>query len=325
MGTLNLAALLSLRDHSGAISIPLLDQCGVSRRLRQELIARRILIPMHRGVYRIASQPLTLETRCAALSLFLPNGFVTGPTGGKHFELRRMPITMTQPPKRSKEQPIEIIHYAVPHGIRMTIPGVQIRQTTIIEPTDRFERSDGILLASPWRLAFDLAADLSPLDHASVVEQILAKNLCTMVTLGETSRRLAHPARPGSKAFAATLASRVPGGPLESHPEVRVAKALQGLGVPIVAQVTWLDLPDGTKARLDISVPDVRWGLEVDVHPDHFLQFGTADRRRDRQCNQIGWQVNRITAVEMLDFDALMTDLVKTYRARAAEIAGRAT
>jgi len=323
MGTLNLAAMASLHDHSGAISIAQLDHCVVSRRLRQELITDKILIPVHRGVYRIASQPLTLATRCAALSLFLPTGYVTGPTGGKHFELRRMPTTQTKPPKKSKEKPIEIVHYAMPHPMRMSIPGVKIRQTTIIEPTDRFTSLGGILLASPWRLAFDLAGDLGPLDLASVIEQILANKLCTVVTLAATSRRLSHPARPGSKEFAAALASRVPGGPLESHPEVRVAKALRDLGIPIVAQVTWLDLPDGTKARLDISVPAVRWGLEVDVHPDHFLLFGSADRYRDRQCNQVGWQVNRVTAVEMLDFDALMADLVRTYEARVAEISGR--
>ena len=323
MGTLNLAALSSLHDHLGTITVAQLDRCGISHRLRLHLISIGALIPMHRGVYRIASQPISLEVRCAALSLFIPDGFVTGPVGGKLFDLRRMPTTTTKPPQRSKEKPIEVIPYAVPHGSRISIPGVRIRQTTIIEPTDLFERGDGIRLASPWRLAFDLAGDLDAEDLDSVIEQILAKKLCTLVTLGETARRLAHPARPGSTEFINALTNRVPGGPLESHPEVRVAKALQARGIPIQAQSTWLDLPNGKRVRLDVSVPDIRWGLEVDVHPDHFLQLGTADRRRDRQCHRIGWQVDRVTAIDMLDFDAMIDELVENYRARLEQVTGR--
>jgi hypothetical protein len=336
MGTLNLAALSSMHDNTGMITVEQLDKCGISRRLRQHLVSIGALVAVHRGVYRIASQPLTLEARCAALSLFLPDGYVTGPTGGKLFILRRMPTLMTKPATQGptkhakqgavnhvREKSVEIIHYAVPHGSRIFIPGVQIRQTTIIEPTDVFERGDGIRLASPWRLAFDLAADLEALDHQSVVEQILERKLCTMVTLAHTARRLAHPNRPGSREFVTTLASRIPGGPLESHAEVVVAMALRDRGLPIVAQTTWLKLPNGRRVRLDISVPDVRWGVEVDIHPDHFLLFGTADRRRDRQCHQIGWQVDHVTAIDMLDVDAMIDELVANYQARVEEFAGR--
>jgi Transcriptional regulator, AbiEi antitoxin len=330
MGTLTEAAFKWLRDHHGIITIAQLAKCGVPRRVRDQLILSGLLVPVYRGVYRIATQAVTLESRCAALSAFQPEGFVTGPTGGGMRELRRMPKEMTQPAKGSPEKgsrakPIQIIHYTVPHGGWLDLDGVRLRQSCIIEPTDVQERSDGIRLASPWRLAFDLAADLPADDLASVIEQILANGLCLPVTLAKTAKRLARPARRGSKAFVTALANRVPGGPLESHPEVRVAKALIARGVPIVAQQTWLDLPNGRRARLDMSVPEVRWGVEVDVHPDHFLQQGTEDRRRDRQCHQIGWQVDRATAIELLDFETLIDDLVAGYRARVKEITGRAS
>lgn len=321
---LNLAAYQWLHDHLCIITAEQLKRCGISKDARHRLIAAGILIRMHRGVYRLASQPLTLEVRCAALSAFLPDGYVTGPTGGKFYGLRRMPTTMTTPPKESKEKPVEIISYAVPHGGWLDIPGVKLRQTCRIDPTDVQDRTDGLRLASPWRLAFDLGADLTALDHDSVIEQILATNLCTMVTLADTANRLVHPARPGSREFVRALTSRVPGGPLESHAEVRVAKALYERGIPIVAQTTWLDLPNGRRVRLDMSVPDVRWGVEVDIHPDHFLQHGSADRRRDRQCHLIGWQVDRVTAIDMIDFDGMIDELVELYHARVAEISGRA-
>lgn len=325
MGTLTEAAFKWLRDHHGIITIEQLAKCGVSRHVRDQLIASGLLVAVYRGVYRIATQPVTLESRCAALSAFQPEGFVTGPTGGRMSGFRRMPPReMTKPPKKSKVKPIEIINYTVPHGGWLDLDGVRMRQSCIIEPTDLQIRGDGIRIASPWRLAFDLAGDLTADDFESVVEQILSDELCLLVTLAKTAKRLAKPARRGSKTFVTTLANRVPGGPLESHPEVRVAKALVARGIPIVAQQTWLDLPNGHRARLDMSVPDVRWGVEVDVHPEHFLRQGTADRQRDRQCHQIGWQVEHATAIELLDFDATIDDLVAGYHARVKEMCERA-
>jgi Transcriptional regulator, AbiEi antitoxin len=313
---LNTAAFTWFHGHHGVISAEQLKACGISSRARDRLVATGVLVRMHRGVYSIASQSVDTLVRCAGLSAFLPDGFTTGPTGGRFYGLRRMPMTMTKPPKGSKEKPIEKISYAVPHGGWLDIAAVDLRQSCCIEATDIQERTDGLRLASPWRLAFDLAADLTPIDLASVIEQILATNLCTLVTLAATARRLAHPARPGSREFVTALTERVPGGPLESHPEVLLAKALKAKGVPIIAQSTWLDLPNGKRIRLDMSVPDIRWGLEVDVHPDHFLQSGTADRRRDRQCHQIGWQVDRVTPLDLMDLDNLVVELVDVYNAR---------
>ena len=323
MATLTDAAFKWLRDHHGIITIAQLAKCGVPPRVREQLITSGTLVAVYRGVYRIATQPVTLESRCVALSMFQPEGFVTGPTGGHMRELRRMKIEMTKPPKGSKDKPLEVIHYAVPHGGWLSLDAVRLRQTCIIEPTDVQVRADGIRLASPWRLAFDLAGDMTDEDYESVMEQILAMGLCLPVTLAKTGKRLARTARRGSKRFVTTLANRVPGRPLESHPEVRVAKALVARGIPIVAQQTWLDLPNGHRARLDMSVPDVRWGVEVDAHPDHFLRQGTADRQRDRQCHQIGWQVEHATALELLDFDTLIDDLVAGYHARVKELVGR--
>lgn len=317
------AALHWQRDHHGIATTERLSDFGVSRTTRQHLVRTGALVREYRGVYRIASQPLTLEARCAALCAFQPNGFITGPTAGRLHSLRRMPRTMTQPATGSAIPPVEIVHFAVPHGGRLDLPGVSMRQTCAIAATDVQNRADGIRIASPWRLAFDLAADLSATDLESVIEQILSKKLCGFVTLAATARRLARPARPGSAAFVSALVGRIPGGPLESHPEVRLAKALQARGVPVIAQVRRLDLADGATARLDLCVPDIRWGVEIDIHPDHFLQFGTADRRRDRRCHRIGWQVERVTAIDMLDVDCIADELALNFHARLAEMSQR--
>lgn len=319
MPVLNEATTSWLRGHHGIITAARLEQQGVSRWARHQHVDNGVLVPVHKGVYRVATQLVTLESRCGALCAFQPKGFVTGPTGGRLDGLRRMPLS------RATKAGVDatVIQFCTPHGKFSDLDGIEMRQSTLIERTDIQRRADGINIASPWRLAFDLAADLATEDLESVIEQILAKRLCTFATLANTARRLTRAGRPGSVEFVAALASRLPGGPIESHPELVVAKALQAQGIPIVVQTTWLDLPNGRRIRLDISVPEIRWGLEVDIHPDHFLQQGTADRRRDRQCHVIGWQVDRVTAIDLLDMSRLTPELVSLYRSRVAELSKR--
>ncbi len=311
MAHLTADAMSWLSSHHGIITTEQLGRTGVSRRTTSTLVEAGVLVREARGVFRIASSPLTLDSRCVIASVTHPTGFVTGPTGGRLLGLRRM---------GSKPG----VHFSVAHGIEFDQPGIILRQSTIIERTDVHHRADGINAASPWRLAFDLAADLSDVDHASVVEQLLHDRRCGLSALVLTARRLAHPARPGSKRFLDTLSGRVPGGPLESHPEVELARLLRARGVPVVAQTTWLDLPNGKRARLDLSVPEIRWGIEVDVHPDHLLLDGTTrDRRRDRQAHQLDWQIDRVTGLDLLMMDELLDELDAIHLARRTQILDR--
>ena len=93
-------------------------------------------------------------------------------------------------------------------------------------------------------------------------------------------------------------------------------------GVPVVPQLARLRLPNGANIRIDLAVPAVRWAIEIDVHPDHLLLEGTTrDKRRDRQCHLIGWQVERVTEIDLVDFPGLVDELVALYGARLAALA----
>jgi hypothetical protein len=310
MTDLTPAALAVFAQHHNVATGPMLQRAGVGRARRRRLLEAALLEVVHRCVYRLAGAPDTLESRCAALCLAHPSGFITGPTGGRLAGLRRMGRD-------------DRVHFSVPHGSNIgPIVGVVLRQTTVIDPSHIVLRSDGIRVASATRLAFDLAADLSDLDHSSVVEQLLAERKVSLASLGVIGRRLVHPARPGSAQFVHTMERRIGGGALESHGEVRLAHALRERGVPVEAQVTGLPLPDGRRVRIDLAVPDVKWGIEIDGHGEHFhLQGGTSDRRRDRLCHLIGWQIERVTPLDLADIDALCDELVELYRARCRAIA----
>src|SRR5262245_57263730 len=155
MSDLTPAATRWLAAHHGVITTGALRTHKVSKSTLKRLVAAGVLRPSTRGVFVSASAPRTLEQRCAELSSTYPGGFVTGPTAGWLAKLRRMPGSAA-------------LHYSVPHGLHL-LPtgGVTWRQTTVIHEADRHERKDGIVVASWPRLAFDLAADLRPLNHLS--------------------------------------------------------------------------------------------------------------------------------------------------------------
>ena len=297
-------AFAILRRQYGHVSVRQLAAAGVGPNARRRLVEGGALKAVHRSVLRISSAPVTFEGSCVAVCLAHPGGFITGPSGGRLMGLRRMP-------------PATPIHFSVRHGIHLFDAGVVLRQSRRVDPIDFVRLPSGIVVATSTRLAFDLAADLPPLDHASVIEQLIQLKKCTIAGLGATARRLCHPSRPGSEQFARTLLSRGDRPAAESHPELTVADALRFRGVPVEPQFAALRLLDGSSVRLDLAVPSARWGIELDIHPDHLLLDGTArDKRRDRKCHRIGWQIERVTEIDLLDFDGLIDELVALYMAR---------
>lgn len=268
---------------------------------RNAAVVDGLLRPLYERVFHIATTPITLEARCVASSMAYLRGFVTGPSGGRLISLRRMPQGAD-------------VQYCVPHGLHIApFAGVEIRQNTKIPKGHVVVRGDGIRIVSGPRLALDLARDLSALNHRSVVEQLLDDDKCSMATLGVVGRVMAHPGRAGSQGFIATLLARS-GRAADSHPEVVIAEGLRAGGVLVTAQVEPLDLPGGRRITLDMAVPAVRWGVEIDIHPDHlYLDGTTKDKRRDRQCHRIGWQVERVTELDMIDPGAICDELAELY------------
>jgi nucleotidyltransferase/DNA polymerase involved in DNA repair len=305
MSDLTPAALRLLAAHHGVITTAQLRSRGVGYRTQMRLVERGVLRGVHKGVFVIPSTGATLEQRCVTLCAAHPDGFVTGPTAGTLTGLRRMPAHAP-------------LHFSIRHGARLPPDlGVHFRQTTALRPSDRVRRHDGIVVASAPRLAFDLAADLRPLDHLSVLQQLLHEKKVRVDELVAIERRLGHPARPGSGLFRRNLERLNGSAPNESHHEVRLAEALRTRGVPIENQSRVVRASSGRTARVDLAVPAVRWGIELDIHPEHRTFEGHAnDARRVRDLHVLEWQVEPVTESDMHDLDALADELVRLYRAR---------
>lgn len=304
------SALVTLGRQFNVISTGQLASAGVSRHHRTVLVESGVLEHVGHSVLRVVGSPETLESRLAALCLQHPRGFVTGPTAGGLLSVRRMPR-------------VSPIHFCLPHGGRAPMPPyVRLRQTTKWFDEHRRDLGNGIVVASWARLAFDLSADLSDADLGSAIEQMLHRGDCTEEELGEMARCMCSTRRRGSARFARVLLRRHSGRPVESHPELVVLEGLLQRGVPVEPQVDDLVLRDGRRVRIDMAVRSVRWAVEVDVHPSH-LQLGgtTRDKQRDRQLHLIGWQVERVTALDLLSLPHLLDELAELYRVRSRSLA----
>jgi len=214
---------------------------------------------------------------------------------------------------------VTALHFSLLHGVHMAaVTGVTWRQTTVISTVDRHWRADGITVAAWPRLAFDLAADLDALDHLSVVNQLLHEKPVTIDELWAIDRRLNHPARPGSGRFRRTLLS-LGGSAQQSHPEVVLGEALRRRGVPVEPQVA-IRLIDGRVVHVDLGVADARWGVELDIHPEHRTVEGhAADAARRRDMVRAGWQVETLTERDMCRPEPVAADLAAIYATRLRE------
>ena len=142
MSLLPPAAAAWLATHHGVATTAAFEAVGVSRRTAARLVRLGILRRPTAGVFVLVGTPRTLHQRAAETCAIHPTGFITGPTGGMLEGLRRMP--------RSSQ-----LQFSLRHGINPEdSPGIWIRQTTQINPSDRRHRSDGITVASPARLAW---------------------------------------------------------------------------------------------------------------------------------------------------------------------------
>ncbi len=110
--------------------------------------------------------------------------------------------------------------------------------------------------------------------------------------------------------------------PAGSGLELRVLKALEARGVVLTRQFP-LRLATGTIIHPDGADPSIRWALEIDHVTWHGGRLDAQyDKTRDREGRLVGWQIERVTDIELSqNFDAVIDQLVALHRQRRLEVA----
>ncbi len=277
---------------------------GVTHHVEQGALTR-----VHNGVFRVATAPDTFEARCAAACAADPQVVITGSAAARLWEFRHI---------GRPDIPIVL----VAHDRTPIARGVLLRRTNLLDDSDRVTRDDGICVASPPRAWFDCARDLGDERFERLTEWVLDHHT-TMPTLWRTVKRMSARGRPGSARVNRVLSQRADWQrPAGSGMELKVLKALERHVGPLVRQYA-LRLPDGTLIHVDGADPSIRWALEVDHVEWHGGRFDAQrDKARDRGARRIGWQVDRVTDLELADdFAAVIRELAALHRLRRDQIA----
>jgi very-short-patch-repair endonuclease len=296
--------------HHAVITDQVLRTLNVSVEARKRLVRDGVLERLIDGSYRFTGVPLDELARCVAASARPGGLIVAGPTAGRVDGLRRMP----------RDNKVHVL--APPASNPSVVPWLVPYRTAAIDPSHVVMRPDGIRITHPARTAVDLMRHLSTSDVRSVVDQILHRGLATMDDMRAVAEPLATPGRRWAKRFLELLDMRGDAAAAESHWESRVIGELRARGLDLVPQ-HWLDVPSWGRIRLDAALIPLRWGLEIDGHPEHFSEDGsTRDAGRDLACDAIGWSISRVTTLGLQhDFEHQIQTILRVVQRRRRDLA----
>ena len=275
----------------------------------RRLVEGGLLVTEHKRVYRLATSPDTFEARCAAACAADPFAIVTGVAAARLWGFRHV----WRP---------DVPHLMVAHARTPITRGVVLRRSNVITEDDIVERADGIRVASPPRAWFDCARDVDDERFERLTEWVLDHHT-TLPTLWRTARCLQARGRPGLARVKRVLSQRADWQkPAGSGLELRVLKALERRGIVLIRQYS-LRLPSGITIHPDGADPAIRWALEIDHVTWHGGRLDAQrDKIRDRTARLLGWDVERVTDLELADdFDGVIDQLVALYRRRQATFA----
>lgn len=271
------------RGRHGLLTAAELSRERYVGRARAEALDSGIIVPVHRGVYRISSHEVTYHQRCTAALMAAPDAVLSGPTAAQMWNLRRV-VT-------------DDVHIIARRSI--TLAGVHAHRTDFLRAGDVTERAR-LTVLRPARLLCDLAWHLDDQALESVLEQMLERQLVTVPLVRDLARLFAGRGRPGSRRLTSLLDGRSDWlRPVDSDLELRLWRALTRRGVELQRQHP-VQLDSGRLIRFDLADLSLRIGIEVDHVTWHGGRLVTqADKQRDREAARIGWSVVRVTDADI--------------------------
>jgi very-short-patch-repair endonuclease len=307
MTYLNEMARDLLRRQHGVGSLNQLIDCGISEPQIRVLERNDVLISVMKGAYRSSLVVEDELVRCAAVCVTRPDAAIAGPTAGRLWGFRKLPRDGR-------------IHVLLPPGSRdPATPWTTTFRTDAIHATDIVHRNDGIAVTTRQRTVLDLARSVTADNLLSVAEQAMLDGHLSDADMRQVAVDWQSPQRRWIDDYLRALNRRLPGGPAESHPEVRVGDALRRRGVRNLVRQHAMELSTGRCVRFDLAVPGLRIAVEIDLHPVHVSTIGAmTDEQRDLDAERDGWTTLRITESEYRNtFEQRMNEVAQAIRTRA--------
>jgi len=304
--------LLSLAsDQHGVVALRQLVAMGRTRSAISRVRGRGQLVDVASGVVRIASSPQTFRQRCMTLQLQADAaGFIGGTTAARILGLRAMP-----------DAPI---NYTAPRSFRRTLPAwADLHITRWYDaPTDRQLLGNGLLVATPMRMLWGLAATFNQFRFDRAAEDAWNLGLVDPPTAADYLEEHRCRGKDGVLRLETWLErSLVRSRPTQSNLERRLIEALERTGLPTPERQYPLILANGEKVHLDIAWPDVLLAVEPGDGAFHTGALAVRrDQARDRACLELGWHVVRFDESIRADFASAARQVARIHRTRRPQL-----
>lgn len=283
-----------LERHHGIITASALRPLGYSATAVKKLVRHGVLELVLPGAYHQRGRPLTTHGRWAAVCAAHPSLVIAGPSAGRLWQFRRVPVEARV---ASLGELVEPVHVIAPPASNPTVERwVKVYRTSAIEPSrDVHVRSDGIRVTGRARTALDLARWVGGVDLVSIIEQAMRDGALDIEAMRAVAVDWRSPRRRWIDDYLRALDRVLPGRAADSHLEVLLGNGLAAAGVTGLVRQFAIDLDGFGRVRFDLAVPVSRWAIEVDGHPTHHDASGRRrDEARDRAAQRHGWTVTRI-------------------------------
>jgi very-short-patch-repair endonuclease len=270
---------------------------------------RGVLVDVATTVVRLASSPETFRQRCMTLQLQAESaGFIGGSTAARILGLRAMP-----------DSPVD---YTAPRSFRRTLPSwADLHITRWYDTADRQMLPDGLLIATPMRMLWGLAARFNQFRFERAAED--AWNLGLIDPDGAAEYLEQHRCRGKDGVMRLeTWLDRTLGRSraTQSNLERRLIEALEAAGLPTPERQYPLTLANGEVIHLDIAWPEVKLAVEPG---DAWFHSGSLavrrDQARDRACVELGWRVVRFDESIRSDFASAARQVRRIFTSRPSQ------
>lgn len=281
-----------------------ISSAAIRRAVRSGVLARPLV-----GSVALPSQIGQLPTRAMLLQLGAGDersGFISGPTAARLAGLRGMPI-----------EPVE---FTVHIRFRPEVPEwARLIRSSWPDREPRPARDDALVLASPLRMLFGLAARLPRARFNRAAEDAWHLGLVTPEAAADYLERVRRRGRAGVRAFEEWLEHVAEQRrPAESGLEQLLADLVSEARLPRPEVQHPLELRPGVEIHLDLAWPDIRLAVE----PGHSWWHGgvagqRADQDRARECAEVGWHLHQIDESAWIRRGQVVRQLRRIYRERA--------
>lgn len=302
MHRLPATAAARARMQHGCVARRQLLASGVPARTLWDVAARHTWEQVHPGVWALPGTRDTYPRRvwAAVLAIDMP-ALVTGATA-----LYMLQVLRHRP---------SYVALLLPLGRhRQALPGVELTRTSVFHDVGT-STVEGLRLVCAERALADHAVHLNTVALGRLMARACAQRLCTLASL---HRELAARQRwPGRTAFRQALAMLVEELP-HSGPERLARRQLRQAGIRGVHPRPYTVYADDKPlAEIDVALPLILYGLEIDG-PHHDLPKQAAyDKQRDRALHRVWWTIDRFPVELVEEHPAQFVREVRAGIARA--------